>query len=302
MSTTVHVSHIAAETSDKEVREFFSFCGKITNLSITPSSGEADASKSATVTFEREAAAKTALLLDQTKLGSSPVHVTSSHSLDELAGGNATSHADEPNFGADDDPIARQENKPRSAIFAEMLAQGYTIGDQALEKGIQLDKKHGITARFTAALASINETLHATQRAKTADQTYHISDKAKNTQHTILRYFEQALNTPTGKKVRKFYSDAEKQVLDIHSEARRLADLKKGQQKSEEGVFTDPKETTCPCGGVDEACKCDPAKCACVGCSKKTRSTEPGSGEISGTAADVRDTARDIGIGQAQKN
>lgn len=71
MSTTVHVSGISHETSEKEVKvremcayilsvsltlcqDFFSFCGKITNLSITPASGAADSLKSAAVTFEKE--------------------------------------------------------------------------------------------------------------------------------------------------------------------------------------------------------------------------------------------------------
>lgn len=276
--------------------------GKITSLSITPISDAPDATKSATVTFEREAAAKTALLLDQTKLGPNPVHVEGAHSLDEIAGGNTASHADEPTFGADDDPIARQENKPRSAIFAEMLSQGYSIGDQALEKGIQLDKKHGITAKFTAALASINEKLHATERARSADQTYHLSDKVKAAQVSFSRYFEKALDTPTGHKVRQFYSQAEKEVLDIHSEARRLADLKKAQAspKTDE-VFTEPRETTCPCGGVDEKCQCDPAKCACVGCSKKGRASDPGAGEVSGAARDLQNAAKDFSVGQSEK-
>src|SRR5690606_13315010 len=101
---------------------YLSSSGKITDLSITPVSGEPNAEKSATITFEREAAAKTALLLDQTKLGANPVSVTSAHSIDEIAGGNVAGHADEPQFGADDE--VRQEAKPRSAIFAEMLAQG----------------------------------------------------------------------------------------------------------------------------------------------------------------------------------
>jgi hypothetical protein len=71
-SSTVHVSGISPATSEKEVRDFFSFwyvpqtrdkyinanpiiSGKIVTLSITPVSGEAEAEKSATVTFEKEA-------------------------------------------------------------------------------------------------------------------------------------------------------------------------------------------------------------------------------------------------------
>jgi RNA recognition motif-containing protein len=59
-ANTVHVKNISSATSEKEVKDFFSFCGKISNLEITPS-GE---TQSATVTFEKETAAKTALLLD----------------------------------------------------------------------------------------------------------------------------------------------------------------------------------------------------------------------------------------------
>jgi RNA recognition motif-containing protein len=53
--STVHVSGISSATTDKEVKDFFSFCGKITSISVTPVSGEKDATKSATVTFEKEA-------------------------------------------------------------------------------------------------------------------------------------------------------------------------------------------------------------------------------------------------------
>lgn len=71
--TTVHVSGIASSTSDKEVQDFFSFwyaiplfqldnsnsnkfnSGKIVNISVTPTSSEANAPKSATVTFEKDA-------------------------------------------------------------------------------------------------------------------------------------------------------------------------------------------------------------------------------------------------------
>lgn len=54
MSTTVHVKGIAHDTSEKEVKDFFSFCGKITSISVTPESDAPEALKSATVTFEKE--------------------------------------------------------------------------------------------------------------------------------------------------------------------------------------------------------------------------------------------------------
>lgn len=135
---TVHVSNISHSTPEKEVRDFFSFCGKITNLVITPTSSAADATLSATVTYERDTAAKTALLLDGTSLGPNPVKVDAAHSLDEIAGGHiASGDADAPNFGAPaEGSTLRQEDKPKTAILAEYLSHGYVVGDSALQKGM----------------------------------------------------------------------------------------------------------------------------------------------------------------------
>jgi RNA recognition motif-containing protein len=137
-STTVHVSNIAHTTSEKEVRDFFSFCGKITSLTLTPSSADPDSTLSATVTFERDSAAKTALLLDGTKLGHNPVKVESTHSLDEIASGHVaeSGDTDAPNFGTNEAGDVRQEDKPRTAILAEYLSHGYVVGDGALQKGM----------------------------------------------------------------------------------------------------------------------------------------------------------------------
>jgi hypothetical protein len=53
-STVVHVKNIGHDTSEKEVRDFFSFCGKISSLSVTPESEDPNSPQSATVTFEKE--------------------------------------------------------------------------------------------------------------------------------------------------------------------------------------------------------------------------------------------------------
>ncbi|OOF96517.1 hypothetical protein ASPCADRAFT_167392 [Aspergillus carbonarius ITEM 5010] len=224
--STVHVEGIAPATTDKEVQDFFSFCGKITTISVTPVSGEAEAQKSATVTFEKEAAAKTALLLDHTQLGPSVVHVKAAQTLDDIAGEQAVSAGqakDEHNHDLE------QEDKPRSRIVAEYLAHGYTLSDTAIQKAIALDQKHGFSSRFTNALTSFDQKYHATDRARGLDESYKISDKATTGWRSLNHYFEKALGTPSGRKLRDFYSQTDKQVRDIHTEARRLADLKSGK-------------------------------------------------------------------------
>jgi len=40
-------------------------------------------------------------------------------------------------------------------------------------------------------------------------------------------YFEKATSTPTGKRVVAFYTEGQRQVADVHAEAKRLAELKR---------------------------------------------------------------------------
>ncbi|KKK27080.1 actin cytoskeleton protein [Aspergillus rambellii] len=218
--TTVHVEGISPATTDKEVQDFFSFCGKITSMSVTPSSAEADAPKSASVTFEKDAAAKTALLLDQTQLA--PPFATAAEAKDE------------------NNHTLEQEDKPRSRIVAEYLAHGYVISDNAIQKAITLDQKHGFSSRFTAALTNFDKKTHASDRARGLDESYQISNKAASGWQGLNNYFEKALSTPSGQKLLDFYTRTDKQVRDIHNEARRLADLKSGKPAAESGHAAPP--------------------------------------------------------------
>jgi len=302
---TVHVSNISPQTTEKEIRDFFSFCGHITSISVTPESGNTGSKLSATISFERDSAAKTAVLLDGTPLNSSPLSVQPSHTLDEIAG---KGHINDGEPTADD---FRQEDKPRTAVLAEYLSHGYVLGDDVLNRGIALDKQHGISAKFTgylnSALQTIEQKTNATERAKTMDTQYGITNRAGTARSSLQRYFEKALDTPTGQKIRSFYSTGEKQVFDIHNEAKRLAEMRKQKRSSQDlgatadgKPFVAPEVTTCACGGSEGACNCPPGKCGCARCAK------PGPGEASDASSttaqlshagqDVKEAAKDTTI------
>ena len=169
-------------------------------------------------------AAKTALLLDNTQLGHSQVHVSSAAGIEELAkSGSGADHS------AQDEHDISQEDKPRSRILAEYLAHGYTISDKTIQNAIALDNKHGISTRFTNALRDFDSKFKATDKAKGIDASYGITEKANAGWRGMTSYFEKALGTPTGQKLASFYTQSDKQVRDIHAEARRLADLKSGK-------------------------------------------------------------------------
>ena len=208
-------------------------------------------------------AAKTALLLDNTQLGPSQVQVSSAANLGDLA-------SSAPHAGAtahESDEIA-QEDKPRSRIVAEYLAHGYTLSDQAIAQAIALDNKHGISTRFTSALSSFDQKLKASETAKQMDAKYGVSERAKTGLLGLSSYFEKALGTPTGQKLHRFYTDSNKQVQDIHTEARRLADLKGGKSSNTPTAIPGTTKTTCQCGGNTGTCPCAEGKCACSGCAK----------------------------------
>lgn len=216
-NASVTVKNIAAATSDSEIKDFFSFCGKISDLKVT-TEGE---TKSAEVTFEKETAKKTALLLHNTQLGPNQLSVTSVGADTEDDSVHYTKNTDR-----DSDEIT-QEEKPRTRILAEYLAHGYVIGDAAIQRAIELDSTHKVSNRFVTTLNSLDQKYHATDRARATDQSYGISQRANTLWLGLNSYFEKAASHPTGKKLVQFYAEGSRQVQEVHAEARRLAELKK---------------------------------------------------------------------------
>lgn len=164
---------------------------------------------------------KTALLLTNTQLG--PNHITITSASGSAPGDDVAQDSKE----RDSDEIT-QEEKPRARILAEYLAHGYVVGDAALEHAIELDTKHGVSTRFLGTIQNLDAKYHATDRARATDQSYGLSEKANHFLTGLGSYFEKASTTQTGRKIVKFYTDGSRQVQDIHTEARRLADIKKG--------------------------------------------------------------------------
>ena len=216
------------------------------------------------------------------------MHVSSAAGIDDLAASAGSKAAS----GDSTEEDITQEDKPRSRIVAEYLAHGYAISDTAIQRAIALDNKHGVSSRFTNALQQFDSKYKATDRARDIDTQYGLTERAQTGFKGLHSYFEKAISTPTGRKLVDFYTVGDKQVRDIHAEARRLADLKSGKgsptsggsggaaggatgadgtmegnEKTMEHVSGSEK-TTCQCGGNTGVCPCAEGKCACSGCAK----------------------------------
>ncbi|THH14008.1 hypothetical protein EW146_g6268 [Bondarzewia mesenterica] len=220
-SLIVEVSDIAAATTEQQLHDFFTFCGKIESIEYN----EKATPKTATIHFEKPSAAKTALMLNGGTLDGAHLVVTS-----EVA------HADEEETPHVEGAPIEQSDKPRAGIAAEYLARGYVLSDHILHRAIQMDNERGISKRFLSYFHSLDSSLgnkalgpdqtisgkvastlqQATQQARTIDEQKGISKIASD-------YYTRALSSPFGQRVRDFYTTTSKQVLDIHEEARRIA-------------------------------------------------------------------------------
>lgn len=231
MPAEITVNGIGREASEAQIEDFFSFCGKVKSVVVMPVEGDAK-TKSAKVLFENSEAVKTALLLSDSELGGSKVSIVAAPgAITEGSGDGADSP---PKEGED----IRQEHKPRSAIIAEYLSQGYVLGDKVVARGIELDQKHGISSRFTNFITQLDNKYKISENAEATDKAYGISDNLHKTHAKVSKYLDDALNTETGSKVRSFYTGVVKNVQDVHSEAQRLAQLKLQAAGNQPGLFS----------------------------------------------------------------
>jgi len=225
MSKKVIVTDISAKASEKTVKDFFLFCGKIRDFELIKE--ESSDKQIAYVTFERDAAAKTALMLTNAVIGDSQITVKS---------------ADDASGGCDDssDELG-QEDKPKAAIFAEILAAGYSLQDAIIEKGILFDAKYGVSDVFKQYLAHIQANLKnldqkfsvtesVTTRATDINNRYSVYDNAKYVIDQANEKVNNFLDTPTGKKIVEYLFCTQKQVTDVQSLARKIANEKKSDR------------------------------------------------------------------------
>jgi hypothetical protein len=204
--------------------DFFTFCGKIESIDYN------EKEHTAVIAFEKASAAKTALMLNGGALDGNHLSVTSD-----------TVHLDEDK-AHHDHPID-QSDKPRAGIAAEMLAKGYKLGDDILHRAIDIDKKQGISQRFLSYFHSLDKTIgekalgpektvsgKVQETVSSASQQARSIDEQKGISKVANDYYTMAISSPFGQRVKAFYTEASKQVVDIHEEARRIADQEKAKQ------------------------------------------------------------------------
>jgi len=230
---TIHVSGLAPETTTEKLHDFFSFCGKLVSVKKDGSTAE--------ITFEKLSAMRTSLMLNGGTLDGAHLEVTSTSDTETKTPSVLPTGAtgSTPVGAGITEPVA-QEDKPRAAIVAEYIAHGYVLGDHIIERAIDFDQKQGISSRFLNFFNSLDHTVghrvigeNQTVSGKVNEQASFVYNKTKEVDQNrgvtarMHDYYSKAIGTPVGQKMHKFYTETSKQVLDVHEEARRIADEKK---------------------------------------------------------------------------
>uniref|UniRef100_A0A0E0KUL5 RRM domain-containing protein n=1 Tax=Oryza punctata TaxID=4537 RepID=A0A0E0KUL5_ORYPU len=188
--STVKVSNVSLKASLRDVKEFFSFSGDIVHVEMQ--SGD-ELSQVAYITFKDNQGCETAMLLTGATIVDMAVIVTPATDYELPAYVLA---ALEPK---DTKPSALQKAED---IVGTMLAKGFILGRDALDRAKALDEKHQLTSTATARVSSFDKKMGLSEKisvgtsvvndkVKEMDQKYQVSEKTRS----ALAAAEQSVST-----------------------------------------------------------------------------------------------------------
>lgn len=123
-----------------------------------------------------------------------------------------------------------QEYKPKTVILAEMIAGGYDLADDIIDRGARFDKRYGVPSQFQNFIDSLNN--------------YNLKGEHKRAfeNDQLKKYFDGvadagANDSPFDARVSSFYKTLDNNdVSDIRSEAMKLAQY--NEQNTGRGIMS----------------------------------------------------------------
>ncbi|MCD7457078.1 hypothetical protein HAX54_034064 [Datura stramonium] len=181
---TVKVSNVSLGATEQDIKEFFSFSGDIEYVEMI---SENERSQIAYVTFKDPQGAETAVLLSGATIidqsvtivpepdyelpPSAPVPIKATESANAAGGGSAIQKAED--------------------VVSSMLAKGFILGKDAVNKAKTFDEKHQLTSTASAKVASLDQKIGLTEKinlgativndkVKEMDQKFQVTEKTKS--------------------------------------------------------------------------------------------------------------------------
>ncbi|WCJ29075.1 RNA-binding (RRM/RBD/RNP motifs) family protein [Euphorbia peplus] len=177
---TVKVSNVSLGATERDLKEFFSFSGDIEYVEVQRHN---DISQTAYVTFKDSQGAETAVLLTGATIVDLSVNIT----LD-------------PDYQLPPEalaPAGKDDKSPDSAlrkaedVVSGMLAKGFILGKDAVNKAKTFDEKHQLTSTASAKVVSFDKKIGLTDKisagtiivgdkVREVDQKFQVSEKTKS--------------------------------------------------------------------------------------------------------------------------
>ncbi|KAL8518751.1 hypothetical protein ACS0TY_009930 [Phlomoides rotata] len=188
---SAEVTSLSPNVTEKDVYDFFAFCGAIEHVEIVRVGQYAC---TAYVTFKNPHALETAVLLSGATIVDQPVCITRwGHYEDDYSLWNHSS------WRIEDESNSTESQAPRAVpsageavslaqdVVKAMVSKGYVLGKDAFGKAKALDESHQVSATAVAKVAELSERLGLTDKifagveaARSVDQRYHITNTTKS--------------------------------------------------------------------------------------------------------------------------
>ncbi|GAB2296453.1 hypothetical protein Dimus_030570 [Dionaea muscipula] len=176
---TVKVSNISLGASQRDITEFFSFSGDIEYVELK---SDDEHSQTAYVTFKDSQGAETAVLLTGATIVDKTVNITIDPEY-QLPPAALARHAE----GQGTESALRKAED----VVSSMLAKGYILGKDAVNKAKSFDEKHQLTSTASAKVASLDKKIGFTEKismgttvvndkVREVDQKFQVSEKTKS--------------------------------------------------------------------------------------------------------------------------
>ncbi|PSS04563.1 Binding partner of like, partial [Actinidia chinensis var. chinensis] len=181
---TVKVSNVSLSATEQDIKEFFSFSGEIECVEMH---SENERSQTAHVTFKDPQGAETAVLLSGATIVDQSVAIDLAPDYKLPSTASATPIASENrNTGGAGSAVQKAED-----VVSSMLAKGFILGKDAVNKAKTFDEKHHFTSTATAKVVSLDQkiglsekismgTTMVNDKVKEMDQKFQVSEKTKS--------------------------------------------------------------------------------------------------------------------------
>ncbi|KAF3786186.1 Binding partner of ACD11 1 [Nymphaea thermarum] len=181
---TVKVSNVSLGATEQDIREFFSFSGEIEYVEMQ---SESERSQFAFVTFKDSQSAETALLLSGATIVDLSVTITPAPDYQLPPTALSPPAAKDSKFvGGAESAVQKAED-----VVSSMLAKGFILGKDAVNRAKAFDEKHQFTSNATATVVSLDKkmglsekismgTAVVNEKVKEVDQKFQVSEKTKS--------------------------------------------------------------------------------------------------------------------------